>query len=115
MKNILILNPPISIRHPLSLPLKISLKTFLILSLILAISLLVLYIFQVNLLTSQIYFLAEAERKFTEIKKENENLEISFSKANSLANIENYFQSQGFEKAKGVKYIKILESQVVTK
>jgi len=84
--------------------------TFILIS-----ALLVFYIFQVNSLTSQIYLFQNQERKLTEIKKENESLEIDFSKANSLVNIENYFKNQGFEKAKRVKYIQILETSVVAK
>jgi len=109
MENILILNPPISFRYHLNL------KLLWILTFILISALLVFYIFQVNSLTSQIYLFQNQERKLTEIKKENESLEIDFSKANSLVNIENYFKNQGFEKAKRVKYIQILETSVVAK
>lgn len=47
---------------------------------------------------------------------ENENLEIDFSKSDSLANLENYFSNQNFEKVNPshIKYIKILESEIVT-
>ncbi|PIR71609.1 MAG: hypothetical protein COX89_00380 [Candidatus Nealsonbacteria bacterium CG_4_10_14_0_2_um_filter_37_10] len=115
VNQILILNPPFILRHSLSLKWKLSLKIFWILLFVSVISLLVLYIFQVSSLTGENYLLKNQERKLTEIKKEKEILEINFSKANSLANIENYFQNQNFEKANQVKYIQILESSVVAK
>lgn len=108
--NTLILNPPVSIRYRLVL----NLNFLWIIIFISIISLLVIYVFQVNALTYENYLLKNQEKKLTEIKKEKETLEINFSRANSLANIENYFQNhQNFEKTNQLKYIKILESQVV--
>ena len=75
----------------------------------------VLYVFQINSLTYENYLLKSQEKKLTEIKKEKEILEINFSNARSLANIENYFQNQNFEKTNRVKYIQILETSVATK
>ena len=91
---------------------QISLKIFWVLSLISILTLLILYVFQVNSFTGENYLLKNQERKLTEIKKEKEILEINFSQARSLANIENYFQNQNFEKANQVKYIQILETSV---
>lgn len=87
-------------------------KIFWALSLISIILLIVLYIFQVNSLTHQNYLFKKQENKLAELKKEKEDLEINFSQANSLANIENYFQNESFEKAEKVKYIQILGSAV---
>jgi len=109
--NTLTLNPPISITFKLGLNLKI-LWVFVF---VLIISLLVLYVFQINSLTYENYLLKSQEKKLTEIKKEKEILEINFSNARSLANIENYFQNQNFEKTNRVKYIQILETSVATK
>jgi len=111
MSYTLVLNPPIPIKFRLNL----ALKLFWILLFISIISLLVLYIFQVNSFTYENYLLKNQERKLTEIKKEKEVLEINFSRANSLVNMETYFQNQDFEKANQVKYIQILETSVVTK
>jgi len=115
MNHILILNPSFILRRSLSLKRKLILRIFWISLFISIISLLVLYIFQVNSLTSENYLLKNQERKLTEIKKEKEILEINFSRANSLANIENYLQNQNFKKANQVKYIQILETSIVTK
>jgi len=105
------LSPPISIRYRLTL----SLKLFWILSLISILALLVLYIFQVNSLTREVYFIENQEEKLKVISQENETLEIDFSRAGSLANLESYLQDKNFEKASQVRYIQILESSVVTK
>ena len=104
------LSPPISISSPLSL----NLKLFWVLSLISVLALLVLYIFQVNSLTREVYFIENQEEKLKVITQENEALEIDFSRAGSLANLESYLQDKNFEKAKQVRYIQILESSVVT-
>ena len=104
----LTLNLPISIRFKFSL----SLKILWLLVLISIISLLVLYVFQVNSLTSENYLLKNQERKLTEMKKESETLKIDFAKANSLTNLESYFQNRDFEKANQVKYIQILETSI---
>jgi len=108
MSYTLVLNPPISINLRFGLVLKI----FWTFTFILTISLLVLYVFQINALTGESYLLTKQEKKLTEIKKESEILKIDFAKANSLANIENYFQNRGFEKTNEVKYIRILETSV---
>lgn len=105
----LTLNLPISIKFKLGLSLKILKISFFIL----IISLLLLYIFQVNSLVSENYFLKNQEKKLEDLKKEKEILEINFSQARSLANLENYFQNHDFKKASQVKYIQILEASVV--
>lgn len=109
--NTLILNPPVSIRYRLVL----NLNFLWIIIFISIISLLVIYVFQVNALTYESYLLKNQEKKLTEIKKEKENLEINFSQAHSLANIENYFQEQNFKRTNQVKYLQILETSIVAK
>ena len=108
MSYTLVLNPPISINLRLSLALKIF-WTFVSVSIIF---LLVFYVFQINALTGENYLLTKQEKKLVEIKKQSEILKIDFARANSLANIENYFQNRGFEKTNEVKYIRILETSV---
>ena len=102
---------------PLRARLNLSLRLFWILSIISTIALLVLYIFQVNFLTNQIYSVQSSEEKLKNLELENETLKIDFSKSNSLANLEKYFSNQNFEKANPgqIKYIKILESEIVTR
>jgi len=103
------LSPPISIGYRLTF----NLKLFWILSLISILALLVLYIFQVNSLTREVYFIKSQEERLKTLTQENEALEVDFSKAGSLANLESYLQGKNFEKANQVRYIQILESSVV--
>ena len=112
-----ILSPPISINLPLQVKWHFSLKAFWTLTIVSIISLLFFYIFQVNFLTKEAYLIQDYQKKLANLSLENENLEINFSKSNSLANIENYFSNQNFEKANPgqIKYTKILESEIVTK
>ena len=111
MENTLILNPPI-IRN-LSLKWKISLKFCWISSLILIISLLVFYIFQLNLLFSQTYLIQNYEKNLEQLSKENATLEINSIQANSLGGIEAQIKELGFEKIENIEYIRVLESTVV--
>lgn len=126
VNHILILNPPFILGKRPPLRWKLILRIFWAILFTSIISLLVAYVFQVNSLTYQNYLLKNQERKLAEMKKERETLEINFAKVNSLANLENYFQNQNFEKASQVKYIRtlegggwvgvqILESQIATK
>lgn len=87
-------------------------KVFLTIIFISILALLVFYIFQVNTLTKETYLIQSCEKKLSQLSGENETLEVNFSKANSLTNIENYLQRQNFEKVSQVKYIHILESSV---
>lgn len=90
-------------------------KIFLTIILISTLTLLVFYIFQVNTLANETYLIQSCEKKLSQLSGDNETLEVSFSKADSLSNIENYLQSQNFEKVSQVKYIHILESSVAAK
>ena len=102
---------------PLRARLNLSLRLFWILSIISIISLLVLYIFQVNFLTQETYLIQSYQEKLNQFSLENENLAIEFSKLNSLTNLEIHFSNQNFEKTNPaqIKYIKILESEIVTR
>lgn len=77
--------------------------------------LLAYYIFQVNSLTRERYLLENYEQKIAQFSRTNEILEVNFSKTNSLTNADKYLASQTFEKTTRVKYIQILEDQVVTR
>jgi len=87
-------------------------KVFLTIIFISILAPLVFYIFQVNTLANETYLIQSWEKKLSQLSGENETLEVNFSKANSLSNIENYLQNQNFEKVSQVKYIHILESSV---
>ncbi len=105
------INPPVALKFKLSLGSKI----FRIIILALITSLLVLYVFQVNFLTREVYSVEAYENQLQTLTQENKTLEIDFSKVSSLSNIDDYLQNKNFVKVSNVKYIKILESQVATK
>lgn len=73
------------------------------------------YIFQVGALSQEKYLIKDYEEKMNLLSKNNIFLDISFSKMNSLSNIENYLKDKNFVKTNGVKYIRILEGSVVAK
>ncbi len=73
------------------------------------------YIFQVGALSQEKYLIKDYEEKMNFLSKNNRFLDISFSKMNSLSNIENYLKDKNFVKTNGVKYIRILEGSVVAK
>lgn len=113
MNHASILNFPISIARSFSLKLKFNLKLFWITSFILIITLLGLYIFQVNYLTYETYQLQNSQKKINELSFENEILGIKLAKLNSLVNIETLIEEFNFEKADKIHYIQISESQIV--
>lgn len=96
-------------------PLTLNLKLFCIILIISIISLLIIYIFQINSFTKELYFIQNSEKKLELLNKENEALKIGLSKADSLANIESFLQSQNFEKVSQVKYIQIYRPVVKKK
>jgi hypothetical protein len=95
----------------------LSSKAFRITTFISMMLLLSLYIFQVGNFTQQNYLQKDYEKQIEKLLKETETLEITFSKSDSLNNIENYLINENFVKSnpKYVKYIQILGSTVVTK
>jgi len=74
-----------------------------------------LYIYLVNSEVSGRYALQEYEKKLSEISKENEKLEVSFLKENSLDNVMAMLDGLGLEKTDKVSYVKVAGSQVVVK
>jgi len=110
MDNILTLNPPISIKR---LPMRLSLRAFWIFSFISIISLLVLYIFQVNFLVSENYLIQDYQKKLNVLTRENRDLEIRFEQVNSLENIESLLSALNFEKVNKIHYIRVLEGEIV--
>lgn len=113
--NTITLNPPLSIIRPLTLRLRINLKIFWILSFSLILSLSAFYVFQVNSVVSENYQIQNYQRKLNEFSQENGTLEINSAQVNSLGNVEKQIQELGFEKVGKIHYLRVLETQVVTK
>lgn len=112
MQNSLVLNLPRFFSLGAVFKRVLSFKKLLIFSAVLIISLLALYIFQVNSVVSESYQIQKYQKKITELSEENKILEINSLQLNSLVNIENKVQELGFEKADKIYYIRLLEGQV---
>jgi len=93
----------------------INLGVFWISTVILIAALLVFYIFQANWIVSESYQIQNYQRKLNELARENEILEINSAQVNSLGNVEQLVEGLNFEKVGQVHYIRVLESQIVTK
>ena len=115
MNNTLILNPPFIFDQNLNLRWKIGLRVFWLFGILLVTGLLVFYIFQVNAEVSERYSIQEQEKRLSEISKENQNLEINSVQIISLSNITPLLEELNFEKVNKIHYIRVLDSQVVTK
>ncbi len=113
MNHTFVLNPYFILPFPSSL--KSKLKAFSILSFILIFSLLAYYVVQVNLMIKESYLIKKYEIKAERLTQQNKDLDISFAQTTSLENLEKLAQELNFKKTGEIKYIKILESSLVTK
>ncbi|MDI6591539.1 MAG: hypothetical protein QME61_01165 [Patescibacteria group bacterium] len=109
------LNLSLSIFRPPTLIRPFNLKSFWILSIISIIALFSFYIFQINSIVSESYQIQNYQKRIKVINQNNEALEINLTQVNSLENIEKQIEELGFEKAGQIHYIRVLESQIVTK
>jgi len=78
-------------------------------------SLLSVYIFQVNKLTSDNYLFGRQEKTLSALSQENRILEINSNQMHSLENISILAANFGFEKINDIHYIKVLGSSVAAK
>lgn len=79
------------------------------------VSLLVIFVLQVNAYTKEMYLLQDYQQKIGQLSEENKYLEIDFAKADSLENIGGFVQNMTFEKADNIEYIKLLDATVLAK
>lgn len=114
MNNVLTLTPSFS---PLKIKIKLGISRgfFYLLSFVLMAMLLTYYIIQVNSLVRERYLLGDYQKRIAQFSRENESLEVNFSKTNSLANADKYLSSQAFEKAGRIRYIQLLAREVVVR
>lgn len=108
----------LALRLPLTakkIPLRLNLKGFWILSAFLLSTSLLLYLFQITILASTTFLIKDYQKKITETSRDNSNLEINLAKQNSLANIGILVKNLDFEKIDKVRYLQLLEGQVVAK
>lgn len=90
-------------------------KTSLILLLVILIFLLVLYIWQTNVIIIQTYWRGALLDDLEKLNKEYSNLFVVYSKISSLENGANVDQLSEFESVDKVSYIKMLNGVVVAK
>ena len=72
-------------------------------------------IFQVGLMTKEIYAIRDYQKKIKDLSHANKLLEINFSQKNSLSYVEDLIKNLNFEKTNKIQYIQVLEGQVVAK
>lgn len=113
MSLVSVLNYPSSIIRPIVFKWKFSRKYLWLFLLGFVLPFLLLYIFQVNSYAKETYLIEDYQERIAQLTQENKGLEVSFSKTNSLSNVEEYLKSKNFEKVSQVTYIQILETQVV--
>ena len=110
------LTRPASISFPLiNFKLTINLKIFWILGFLSIVGLLIVYIYQANNFAQETFLINNYQRKIKELKANNETLEIIFAQSSSLNNLESYLKTHNLQKANRSKYIRILDTSVVTK
>lgn len=75
--------------------------------------LVVFYVFQINQMTGAVYSIGDCEKRINSLSLENKKLEIDFSQANSLANIEARIRKLDYEPIKELRYIRIFEGTAI--
>lgn len=95
--------------------LKINFRALKAVAFILAGALFVLYIFQIISIIQKTYLLQNYEKELTVISENSNDLEIKVAKINSLDSIESVIQELNYENIGKVKYIQLMEPQVVAK
>lgn len=85
------------------------------LNLILILLLFVFTIFQIGVLTNQVYFISQAKKKINQLSKENQFLEEQFFNSNSLSNLDDFIKKENLVKVEKMKFIQIFQGAVLAK
>jgi len=94
---------------------KSNFKSFLTITSILVSVLLSLYIFQGSAVAKGNALVEGYQSGIDEIGKQNKDLEIDFSRKNSLRDTETLLEDLNFEKVTKIDYIRVLEASVAAK
>ena len=78
-------------------------------------ALLVAYIFQINAIIQKTYFVKNYEKELSVLAEDNTNLESNVYQANSLGATETRIKDLNYEQIGSIKYLQVLEPQVVSK
>jgi hypothetical protein len=112
MNNVLSLNPA-ALLTSRSMVI-INKKFFAVIIFFSLLSLLFLYIFQINSLVSSSYSLQSLQKNIDGLNQDNENLEISLAGTGALDSIESKISGLGFKKITKINYIQIMETSVAS-
>jgi len=73
------------------------------------------FVFQVGEMSRKTSLIKDYEEQADYLVQQNKELEVSFSKNNSLKNIEDSLQELNFEKVAQVEYIQVMDNAVAAK
>jgi hypothetical protein len=107
--------PFVALKNILFLRWKLAFRTFAVFIFIGTIVFSGFLIFQVNMEASERYLVGKYENKLDQLIKENQDLEVKFSKANSINGALGLAQKINFEKITQISYIKLAANKVVKK
>lgn len=79
------------------------------------VGLLLLYIFQINSAISQVSQIKKYQENLELLTKEVKNLKIKWTQLNNLESLSKEIENLGFVKNENVRYIQVLENQIVTR
>ncbi len=79
------------------------------------VGLLLLYIFQINSAISQVSQIKKYQENLEFFTKEVKNLKIKWTQLNNLESLSKEIENLGFVKNENVRYIQVLENQIVTR
>jgi len=79
------------------------------------VGLLLLYIFQINSAVSQVSQIKKYQENLELLTKEVKNLKIKWTQLNNLESLSKGIENLGFVKNENIRYIQVLENQIVTR
>ncbi|MBU4351375.1 hypothetical protein L6250_02265 [Candidatus Parcubacteria bacterium] len=90
-------------------------KFWLLTSLAFLIILASIFFWQNNQIIAKTYQLQHLQEKLTGLQEENQSLEASATKENSLSNLEELIKGLGLEKVQSISFIQAMEKSVVAR
>jgi len=96
-------------------PPRINQKFWLLISLAFLITLASVFFWQNNQIIARTYQLQHLQEKLTDLEKENQFLEASTGKENSLSNLEELIKGLGLEKVQNINFIQAMGKSVVAR
>ena len=82
----------------------------IIITLLLSVS----YVIQVGALSQEKYLIRSCTERLSGLSENNKMLDISFSKMDSLSNIDEHINESRFVRSENIKYVRLLDSSVAS-